>query len=95
MRKKDWKERGVEQRRFIKELFCVLAIAGLLFLGGCEKAEEPERFGNQEKLWHMVSEQQEITEPLDLPYSKETPALYRDASMGKADPSFVPLVGGG
>ena len=86
---------GVERRKFIKELFCVFAVAGLLFLGGCEKAEEPERFGNQEKLWHMVSEQQEISEPLKLPYSKETPALYRDASMGKADPSFVPLVGGG
>ena len=95
MRKRDWKERGVKKRRFIENFFYALAISGLLFLGGCEKTEEPERFGNQEKLWHMVSGQQEIMEPLDLPYSKETPAFYRDVSMGKADPSFVPLVGGG
>jgi hypothetical protein len=30
-----------------------------------------------------------------LAYSKNTPALYRDASMGKADPSFIPKVSGG
>ena len=85
----------MKRRRFIEKFLCALAMGALLFLGGCENAEEPLRFGNQDKLWHMVSGQQEITEPLDLPYSKETPALYRDASMGKADPSFVPLVGGG
>jgi len=28
-------------------------------------------------------------------YAKKTPALYRDASMGKTDPSFVPKVSGG
>jgi len=30
-----------------------------------------------------------------LAYSKETPALYRDASMGKVDPNFVPRLTGG
>jgi hypothetical protein len=36
-----------------------------------------------------------MEEPIGLAYVKDTPALYRDASMGKADPSFVPKIGGG
>jgi acyl-CoA synthetase (NDP forming) len=37
----------------------------------------------------------DIPGPADLAYARKTPALYRDASMGKADPSFVPKVSGG
>jgi hypothetical protein len=85
----------MERRRFIERLFSVLAIGGLLLLEGCEKKEKPKGFGNEEKLWQLATGQKKIEEPIDLAYAKETPALYRDASMGKADPSFVPKVTGG
>jgi hypothetical protein len=64
-------------------------------LVGCKGKEKPATFGNQEKLWQLVGEQQKIEEPIELAYSKETPALYRDASMGKVDPNFVPRLTGG
>jgi hypothetical protein len=76
-------------------LFEVLALGGLFLLLGCKAKERPAAFGNQEKLWQLVSGQQKVEEPVELAYSKETPALYRDASMGKADPNFVPRLTGG
>jgi hypothetical protein len=85
----------MERRILIMRLFEVFALGGLLLLAGCKGREEPAASGNQEKLWQLVSEQQKIEEPIELAYSKGTPALYRDASMGKADPSFVPKVEGG
>ncbi|OGP54088.1 MAG: hypothetical protein A2Y65_12745 [Deltaproteobacteria bacterium RBG_13_52_11] len=85
----------MERRRFIEGFFSALALGGLLLIGGCGKTEKPSGFGNQEKLWQLVSGQQKIEEPIDLVYSKKSPALYRDASMGKVDPSFVPKVSGG
>jgi hypothetical protein len=85
----------VERRRFIEGLFSLLSMAGLLVLAGCGKSEKPLRFGNEEKLWQLAEGQGKLEEPIDLSYSKNTPALYRDASMGKADPSFVPKVAGG
>lgn len=85
----------MERRRFIERLFSVLALGGLLLFTGCEKKEKPAGFGNQEKLWRVAVGQERPEESVDLAYSKNTPALYRDASMGKADPSFVPKVGGG
>lgn len=85
----------MERRRFIERIFSVLAIGGLLLLGGCEKKEKPKGFGNEEKLWQLAAGQEKIEEPIDLAYAKETPVLYRDASMGKVDPSFVPKVVGG
>jgi hypothetical protein len=72
-----------------------LALGGLFVLVGCKAKEKPAAFGNQEKLWQLVNGQQKIEEPIDLAYSKKTPALYRDASMGKADPNFVPKLTGG
>ena len=80
---------------FFKNIFSVLALGGLLIFVGCGKQEQPVGFGNQEKLWQLMSEQQKIEEPIELAYSKETPALYRDASMGKVDPNFVPRLTGG
>jgi hypothetical protein len=68
---------------------------GMALLVGCSKGEKTARSGNQEKLWQMTTGQVKSEEPVDLAYAKETPALYRDASMGKADPSFVPKVTGG
>jgi hypothetical protein len=85
----------VERRAFFKTIVSALALGGLLLLVGCGKQEQPVGFGNQEKLWNLVSGQQNLEEPTELAYSKETPALYRDASMGKADPNFVPRLTGG
>jgi hypothetical protein len=85
----------MERRTFIQTLFEVLALGGLFLLLGCKAKERPAAFGNQEKLWQLVSGQQKVEEPVELAYSKETPALYRDASMGKADPNFVPRLTGG
>ena len=85
----------MERRTFIQRLFEALALGGLFLLVGCKGKEESAAFGNQEKLWQLVNGQQKTEESIELAYSKDTPALYRDASMGKADPSFVPKVGGG
>jgi hypothetical protein len=43
----------------------------------------------------MASVSGKVEEPLELAYARGTPAIYRDASMGKEDPSFKPKVGGG
>ncbi len=85
----------MERRRFIQRFLEGLMLTGLVVLWGCSKREMPKTHGNQEKLWQMVSGQEKIEEPIELPYAKDTPTIYRDASMGKADPSFVPKVGGG
>ena len=85
----------MERRTFIQRLFEALALGGLFLLVGCGTKEKSAAFGNQEKLWNLVSGQQKIEESVELAYSKKTPALYRDASMGKADPNFVPKLTGG
>lgn len=85
----------MERRRFIQRFVEVFIIGGLFVLWGCSKKETPVTFGNQEHLWQRVSGQEKAEEPIELAHAKGTPAIYRDASMGKADPSFVPKVGGG
>lgn len=85
----------MERRRFIQRIFEAFILSGLFILWGCGKKEKPVTFGNQEYLWQMVSGQEKAEEPIELAHTKGTPAIYRDASMGKADPSFVPKVGGG
>lgn len=85
----------MERRQFIESFFSLLGLAGLLVLAGCGKSEKPPGFGNQEKLWRLAEGQGKLEEPIVLSYSKDTPALFRDASMGRADPSFVPKVAGG
>jgi len=82
----------MDRRTLIKGLFSALALGGILLLGGCGKQEKSAGFGNQEKLWELAEGQGKLEEPIELAYAKKTPALYRDASMGKADPSFVPKV---
>ncbi len=79
----------------IERLLFVLTLGGLLVFTGCGQKEKPSGFGNQEKLWKVVVEEAKQEEPIELAYTKETPVFYRDASMGKVDPSFVPRVGGG
>jgi hypothetical protein len=83
------------RRIFFKRLFSILVIGGLLLLGGCGKKEEPAGFGNQERLWQLANGEVKAEEPVEPTYAKKTPAFYRDASMGKADPNFVPKVSGG
>ena len=85
----------MERRILIKRIFSALLIGGILVFAGCAKKEKPAGFGNQEKLWQLTTAEGKMEEPVDLAYVKDTPALYRDASMGKADPSFVPKVSGG
>jgi hypothetical protein len=90
-------ERGqlMERRTFIERLLSGLALGGLFLLGGCAKKEQSSGHGNQEKLWNLVTGQEKGEQPIDLTDAKQTPAIYRDASMGKADPNFVPKVAGG
>ncbi len=83
------------KRRLIKQLSAILMMGGLLLLGSCKEEEKPLAFGNQERLWQLTTAGSKVEESVDLAYAKGTPALYRDASMGKADPNFVPKVSGG
>jgi len=85
----------MERRRFIQRFFEAFILGGLFILWGCAKKESQVTFGNQERLWQLVSGQEKTEEPIELAQTKGTPAIYRDASMGKEDPSFVPKVGGG
>lgn len=85
----------MNRREMLEKIFLLLLLGGTLFIYGCEKKEKSLEFGNQEKLWNLINAQENIEEPIDLAYSKETPAFYRDSSFGKADPSFSPKVSGG
>lgn len=89
----------MERRRFVEKILSLFALGSLLLLGtwGCDKYQHKKlkKFGNQDSLWQLATGQEKSEEPVELGYAKETPALYRDASMGKEDPSFVPKVGGG
>lgn len=80
-------------------MLSLIAFGSLLLFGtaGCDKYQHKrlKKFGNQDKLWQLANGHEKLEEPVDLSYAKETPALYRDASKGKEDPSFVPKVGGG
>ena len=85
----------MDRRTFIESILAALAVGGISIFSGCGKKENPARLGNQEKLWKMASAPEKMEEPLDLAYAKDTPAMFRDASMGKEDPSFKPKIGGG
>ena len=87
----------MDRRTFIERCFSAVALGlgGILLLEGCSKGKSPAGFGNEESLWQLAEGQGKIEEPVESAYAKKTPALYRDASMGKVDPSFVPKVSGG
>ncbi len=86
----------MDRRAFLEKVLAGMVLEGAFLIGGCTKREEKAaRFGNQEKLWNIASGQAKAEEPLALAYAKDTPAFYRDASLGKVDPSFTPKVGGG
>ena len=85
----------MERRGFVK-----LGIAGLLacavpVLASCGKTESSSKLTNQEKFWSAAASSEEVKEPIDLAYAKNTPAFFKDASFGKADPNFKPKTGGG
>ncbi len=83
----------MERRTFLGKI--LVALGGVLFLAGCKKEEKVARFGNEDNLWKLVVDQGKIEEPMIPAYGKDTPAFYRDASLGKLDPSFQPKVTGG
>jgi hypothetical protein len=85
----------MDRRRFIEISVAALAAGAAAILAGCSKTEAIPLMGNQEKLWKMTAASEKVTEPVDLAYAKNTPALYRDASFGKVDPNFKPKTGGG
>jgi hypothetical protein len=86
----------MNRRAFIKKVVApALAFGGVLFLTGCGKNSEVPRSGNQDKLWKLATTPEKVEESLELSYAKDTPAFYRDASLGKVDPSFAPKTGGG
>jgi len=85
----------MERRAFIEKMISAIALGGIFLVAGCQKEEKIPRAGNQDKLWQMATGQLKAEEPVELAYAKDTPALFRDASMGKADPSFKPPTGGG
>jgi hypothetical protein len=85
----------MDRRTFIESIFAALAVGGVSILAGCSKKGNSPRLGNEDKLWKMASAPEKSEVPLDLAYAKDTPAIYRDASMGKEDPSFKPKIGGG
>ncbi len=85
----------MERRVFIEKLLAALAMGGGFLAGGCVQKEKSTRSGNQEKLWKLATGQEKAEESLEPAYVKDTPAFYRDASLGKIDPSFTPKVGGG
>jgi hypothetical protein len=85
----------MDRKRFFELSVVTLAIGAISMLTGCGRTENVPKPGNQEKLWKMTAVEEKVNEPIDLAYAKGTPALYRDASLGKQDPSFKPKTGGG
>jgi hypothetical protein len=86
----------MERRVFIEKLITAIALGGVSLLAGCQKKEDRiPRSGSEDPLWKLAQGQAKVEEPLDLAYAKGTPVFYRDASLGKIDPSFAPKTGGG
>jgi hypothetical protein len=85
----------MDRRALIQKFFFVSTLMSIFLLGGCGKQEKIERSGSEEELWDLANGQEKSEEAIEIIYAKESPALFRDASMGKADPNFVPKVTGG
>jgi hypothetical protein len=85
----------MDRRALIQKFFFVSTLIGIFLLGGCGKQEKVERSGSGEKLWDLTSGKEKLEEAIEISYAIKTPVLFRDASMGKADSSFVPRVSGG
>lgn len=85
----------MERRGFIKFGMVALAATIVPLLASCRRAEKAPQIANQEKLWNLTAASGKVDEPIELAYTKDTPAFYRDASHGKEDPNFKPKIGGG
>jgi hypothetical protein len=85
----------MERRRFIELGVAAVAATALSVIAGCGKTESVPTLANQERLWSMTAAGAKVSEPVDLAYAKNTPAVYKDASFGKEDPNFKPKTGGG
>jgi len=85
----------MDRRRFIVFGVTALAAGVAAMVVGCSKTEAIPPLSNQDKLWKLTDASEKLTEPVDIAYLKNTPAFYRDASLGKADPNFKPKTGGG
>ena len=84
----------MERRTFVEKCLSFLTVGGILLLVGCERQEKPKGFGNQERLWKLVTGQEKSEEPVELRQAKNGPAFYRDASMGKAMAGPIKVEGG-
>jgi hypothetical protein len=86
----------MNRRSFLERLIApAFAFGAVLFLSGCGKQADLSRPGNQDKLWKLATGAEIPEVPLQPSYVKDTPVFYRDASLGKVDPSFTPKTGGG
>jgi hypothetical protein len=86
----------MDRRAFIEKIFAALTLGGIFMISGCQREQtNPGRLGNEETLWKMAAQQAPSEVPLEPGYAKDTPAFYRDASLGKEDPNFKPKIGGG
>ena len=85
----------MERRAFIEKLLAGLALGGAFLAAGCRKEQGAQKFGNADSLWKAISGPQKTEEPVEIAQLKDSPAKFRDASMGKVDDSFRPKVEGG
>ncbi|MDI6616559.1 MAG: hypothetical protein QME27_07575 [Syntrophaceae bacterium] len=87
----------MDRRQFIECGLAALATGIVSLAAGCKRAEAPQgqQLGNQDKLWDIASGTDKRDAPLELSYAKDTPAFFRDESLGKVDPNFKPATGGG
>jgi len=87
----------MDRRQFIEYGLVALATGIMSLVAGCKRTETPQvqRLGNEDMLWDIASGAGEKDAPLELAYAKDTPAFFRDESLGKVDPNFKPQIGGG
>jgi hypothetical protein len=86
----------MKRRQFIRLGFIALAAGTARLVTACSKKDDvPRRLGNQDGLWNATTATDQPNIPIELSYAKDTPAFFRDESLGKADPNFKPQTGGG
>jgi len=84
----------MDRRTLIQEFLSMLTVGSIFLLAACGRREKIKRFGNEGSLWDLASGGVKSAEAIKTNYGEKT-VLFRDASMAKADPSFVPRVSGG
>ena len=84
----------MDRRTLIQEFLSVLTLGSIFLLAACGRRERIKRFGNEGRLWDLARGREKSEEAVKANYGEGT-VVFRDASMAKADPSFVPRVSGG